>query len=173
MTPTDPHPHYSDAEMHNEDVAHEHTDLNIRALMSSAIGLVVLVMISAVLVALLFRGLEYQASGRDPQMSPVAAPPGQKPAGPQLLTDEPGNLRKIRTEEAQKLDGYGWVDQKAGIAHVPIEEAKKLLVQHGVPVRATGGVEDPREGTNAPAYGEASGGRNITSAPQPLAAVQK
>ena len=169
MTPTDPHPHhYSDAEMHNEAVAHEATDINIRALVSFAIGLAVVVIVSAVLMALLWRGFESQAAGRDPQISPIAAPAGQKPAGPQLLTDEPGNLRKIRAEEAQKLDSYGWVDEKGGVAHVPIEDAKKLLVQHGVPVRA-GAVEDPREGTNAPAYGEASGGRGIPVPKAPAA----
>ena len=43
---------------------------------------------------------------------------------------------------------------------MPIDEAKKLIVQHGLPVRASGAVEDAAIGTHAPAYGEASGGRD-------------
>lgn len=173
MTPTDPGAHhYTDAEMHNEEVAYEHSDISIRGLISFAIGLALVVAVSAILMLFLFKGLEWQASARDPQLSPLAPQSGQQPTGPRLLTDEPGNLRKVRQEETQKLDSYGWVDQGGGIAHVPIEEAKKLLIQHGVPVRAGTG-EHPREGTNEQAYGEASGGRTIpvsTPPPQPAAA---
>ena len=71
------------------------------------------------------------------------------------------DLRKFRMEETKKLEGYGWVDEKAGVAHVPIDEAKKLILQRGLPVRASGAVEDPRMGTHAPAYGGSSSGRTI------------
>jgi hypothetical protein len=162
MTPTNHGGHhYSDAEMHNEDVAHEHSDINIRTVLAFGAGMAVVVVASALLVLIVFRMLERQEAAHDPDISPVAAPVGQEPPAPQLLTDEPGNLRKVRAEETNTLDRYGWVDQQAGVAHVPIEEAKKLLVQHGLPVRASGAVDDPRTGTHAPAYGEASGGRNI------------
>ena len=161
MTPTDPSAHhYTDEEMHNEDVAYEHVDVNIRTLVSFAIGLLLLVAVSALLMRGLFNVLESQAAARDPQVSPIAAPNGQQPAAPQLLTNEPANLRTFRGEESKKLEGYGWVDERGGVARVPIEEAKKLLLKHGLPVRA-GVVEDPLEGTHAPAYGEASGGRTI------------
>jgi hypothetical protein len=162
MTPTDRGAHhYSDAEMHNDDVAHEHSDINVRTVLAFAAGMAVVVAASALLVWIVFRTLEGQAAASDPELSPVAAPAGQQPPAPRLLTDEPGNLRRVRAEEANTLDRYGWVDERAGVAHVPIEEAKKLLVQHGLPTRATGAVDDPRTGTDAPAYGEASGGRNI------------
>ena len=169
MTPTDPGAHhYSEAELHNEDVAHEHSDVNIRTILAFGAGMAALVIGSALLMSLMFHTLASQASARDPELSPVAAPSTIQPKAPQLLTDEPGNLKKFREEESKKLDGYGWVDERAGIAHVPIEEAKKLIVQHGLPVRATGAVDDPLTGTHAPAYGEASGGRAIPI-PKPTA----
>ena len=162
MTPTDPGAHhYSEAELHNEDVAHEHSDVNIRTVLAFGAGMAAMVIGAALLMALLFHTLTSQAAARDPELSPLAPPTGMQPKAPQLLTDEPGNLRKYREEESKKLEGYGWVDERAGVAHVPIEEAKKLIVQHGVPVRASGTVDDPRAGTNTPAYGEASGGRTI------------
>jgi hypothetical protein len=153
--------HYSDAEMHNEDVAHEHSDINIRTVLAFGAGMVVVVVTTALIVGIVFRVLERQEASHDPEISPVAAPAGQQPPAPQLLTDEPGNLRKVRAEETDTLDRYGWVDERAGVAHVPIEAAKKLLLQHGLPVRATGAVTDPLTGTHAPAYGESSGGRAI------------
>src|SRR4051794_3572522 len=98
MTPTNHAAHhYSDADMHNEDVAHEHSDVDIRTVLAFAAGMAVVVIISAVLMWITFRAFESQAAARDPQLSPVAPPVGQEPAGaPRLLTDEPGNLRKVR-----------------------------------------------------------------------------
>jgi hypothetical protein len=162
--------HYTDVEMHNEDVAHEHSDINLRSILAFGIGLAVVVVTAALLMWIMFQALKSQAAARDPQLSPVAAPSDLQTAAPRLLTNEPAYLRNFRDEEAKKLEGYGWVDERGGIAHVPIEEAKKLLVQHGLPVRATGTVDDPRTGTHAPAYGEASGGRAI-AIPKASAAV--
>jgi hypothetical protein len=162
--------HYTNEEMHNEDVAHEHADVNIRTLIVSGLALMVLVAVSAALMYGLFMVFEKQAEARDPQLSPVAPTSSQAPQGPQLLTNEPANLQKFRQEEATKLEGAGWMDQKGGIARVPIELAKKLIVQHGLPVRA-GAVDDPSEGTHAPAYGESSGGRRIPIKPQTSGAV--
>ncbi len=170
--PNDSRHHYSDAEMHNPDVAHEEADINIRTVLMFAGGMAVIIVISALLMGLLFRVLSSQAAANDPQVSPVARPSGQSPPAPNLLTNEPAELRKFQVEEAGKLQGYGWVDQQGGVARLPIAEAKRLIVERGLPVRAGGGIEDPRTGTRAPAYGEASGGRTIGVPKAPAAAPQ-
>lgn len=163
MTPTDQplggH-HYTDDEMHNEAVAHEHSDVNVRTLLSFAAALLAVVAIAAALMYGLFVVFEKQAERRDPQVSPFAVAPGQAPQGPRLLTNEPANLRQFRQEEADKLEGYGWMNQGSGIARVPIDQAKKLVVEHGLAVRSDATADDTL-GTHAPAYGEASGGRTI------------
>jgi hypothetical protein len=174
MTSTDrgpgdvPH-HYTDAEMHNPDVAHEEADVDIRTVLSFAGGLTVVVLVAAALMWLMFQMLEAQAARNDPQLSPLALPAGQQPPVPRLLEHEPETLLKFRMEETKKLEGYGWVDEKAGVARVPIEEAKKLIVQRGLPVRASGAVEDARMGTHAAAYGGPSGGRAIAIPRAPAA----
>jgi hypothetical protein len=152
--------HYTDEEMHNEDVAHEHSDVSFRTVLAFGGAMAVMVAVSAALMYGLFVVLERQAKRSDPQVSPHAITAGEKPKGPPLLRDEPGNLRKFRMEETKKLESYGWMDQRAGIAQVPVEQAKKLVVEHGLPVRA-GAPADDTLGTHAPAYGEASGGRTI------------
>jgi hypothetical protein len=163
MTSTDPFPaghHYTDEEMHNLDVAHEHSDVNFRNVLAFAAALAVVVAVAAGLMYGLFVVLEKQAESRDPQVSPFAPAEGQAPKGPRLLTNEPGNLRRFNQEEDSKLQGYGWMNQGGGIAHVPIDLAKKLVVEHGLAAR-TGVTADETLGTHAPAYGEASGGRTI------------
>jgi hypothetical protein len=152
--------HYTDEEMHNEAVAYEHSDINMRRLLAFAGALTLVVATAAGLMYGLFMVFEKQAEKRDPQLTPLAAPAGQAPQGPRLLTNEPQNLRRFREEENAKLVGYGWMDQSQGIAKVPVDLAKKLVVQHGLPARA-GTTPDDTLGTNAPAYGEASGGRTI------------
>ena len=176
MTHTDdarvPH-HHDPAELHNEDVAHEHSDVNIRGIIMFAVGLIVVTAAVAVLMAGMFKWLEGQAAKNDPQLSPLTPPAQDMPTtttkspffghargGTQLLTNEPVALHKLRDEEYKKLHRYGWVDGKPGVAHMPIEEAKKLILERGVPVRQ-GDPLDPMLGTRAAAMGEASGGRTI------------
>ena len=163
MTSTDrplgaPH-HYTDEEMHNEGVAHEHADVNVRTILAFGAAIAVVVAVSAALMYGLFILLERRAASQDPQLSPHAVTDA-KPRGPGLLTNEAGYLRTFRQEETGKLEGYGWMNQSAGVARVPVDVAKKLVVEHGLPVRAGGTVDDTL-GTHAPAYGESSGGRMI------------
>jgi hypothetical protein len=151
---------YDDEFLHNEDTAHEPSDVNVRQLLISTAILVLTCVVCAVIVYGMFIVFERQAAANDPQLSPLAIPSGQKPPEPRLLTDEPGALKKQRAMEAALLEKYGWVDEKAGVAHLPIAEAKKKLLHDGLPMRpdAPG---DPSLGTRAAARGESSAGRMI------------
>jgi hypothetical protein len=42
----------------------------------------------------------------------------------------------IQATQESQLNSYGWVDQQTGIAHIPIDEAMKLIVENGVPTLA-------------------------------------
>jgi len=162
MTATDPAPgahHYTDEEMHNEEIAHEHGDVDVRTVIAFGIGILVVVGLASALMYGMFLALEKQAEARDPEVSPYSVT-NSTARGPELLRNEPQNLRNVREEEEGKLEGYAWVNQSQGIARVPIDAAKKLVVEHGLPVRP--GVEDDKTlGTHASAFGESSGGRTI------------
>src|SRR5262249_52671146 len=69
------------------------------------------------------------------------------------------DLKTLRADETAYLHGYGWIDQRAGVARIPIDRAKELLLQKGLPVRQ--GPVDPSEGTSFAATGESTGGRNL------------
>ena len=161
--------HYSDEEMHNEDVGHEHGDVNVRTVIAFGIAILVVVALSSALMYGLFIVLEKQAASRDPQASPHAVT-NVTPRGPGLLTNEPKNLQQFHQEEQGKLESYGWVNQSQGVAHVPIDAAKKLVVQHGLPVRPDA-PDDKTLGTHAPAFGESSGGRGIPVPKPPAVAA--
>lgn len=175
--PHRPHPPGDDDPLHNEDIDHEHRDVNIKAVIGSAIFLAVVGLGSQLAMWLLFGFFESRAAAREPQLSPLQAPAVEMPnttrespffnpsvGGPQLMTNEPMGLATAREEEQKRLSGYGWVNQAGGVAFIPIEEAKKLLRERGVPVRE-GGAVAPDLGTGLPARGEASGGRVIATTP--------
>lgn len=185
MKPTDPRSaqgpapahHYTPEELHNVDVAHEHSDINVRAIIASAVALAVVGIVVHVLMYGVFVVFDNQAKENDPQISPLAAPAVQMPPNtietptfgnapqPQLLTNEYAVLARQRQAEAQRLNNYGWVDEAAGTARIPIAEAKKLIAERGLPARA-GTAADPGKGTNRPARGEASSGRIVDGPPR-------
>ena len=163
---------------HNDGVEHEHNDISVRALVSSALILAAVILTSMGLMWGLFSVFDRTATSNDPPVSPLAVPAAEVPrntavepvfapltaAASPLLTNEPVVLREHRESEEKRLQGFGWVNQGAGVAHVPIETAKKLIVERGLPIR-TGEPAAPTLGTRLPARGESSGGRIITNAP--------
>ena len=178
MKPTNPASaghghHYSPEEMHNDDVAHEHADINISALVWSIVVMFGVVAFTAVLMVFVMKFLEGQAASRDPQLSPLAMPPTTMPRTttaspyfggapePRLMVGEPEHLSEVRTAEQEQLHGYGWVDEAAGVGRIPIDKAKELTLERGLAVRAEP-VSDDRLGTRRPASGESSSGRNVT-----------
>ena len=183
MKPTNPSSHgarghrlHPPEEMHNEGVAHEHSDIDIRAIVMSMVVMFAICVAVAGVVGALFKYLEYQAANNDPKLSPVARPATVMPrtttgtptfgaaAGPRLLTNEPVALERQRETERQVLQGYGWTDQAAGVARIPIEEAKKLVAERGLPARPDGA--RPEAGTWQPARGESSSGRLVDGPPR-------
>jgi hypothetical protein len=174
------HHHHTPEELHNDDVGHEHSDVNTRAILMFAVGIAVVAIVSAAAMWLLFGQFERMARARDPQMSPVALQPTAMPPTttaspyfgaapqPQLVTNEPAVLRTLRQSEEQQMHQYGWVDQPGGVAHVPIDQAKKLIAERGLPSRAAGA--PAALGTHAPSFGEASGGRTISTREAPAQA---
>src|SRR5690348_9535095 len=38
-------------------------------------------------------------------------------------------LSEVKAEQTKRLNGYSWVDQKAGVVHLPIERAMELTAE--------------------------------------------
>jgi hypothetical protein len=48
------------------------------------------------------------------------------------LKEPQAEMKVVRQKWEEQLHGYGWVDQSGGIVHIPIEEAKRLIVERGI-----------------------------------------
>jgi hypothetical protein len=113
----------------------ELADVAIPSLFHQAFYLVIVCVAVWLAMAGLFKFAIGRMEAGDAPVSPLARPAGQLPPGPRLLTDEPGNLRDFRAGETRQLDEYGWTDKAAGAVHIPIDRAKDLLLERGLPVR--------------------------------------
>jgi hypothetical protein len=159
MSAPNVHPH---GELHNPDTAHEATDINMRAIVWFVILLAGVTLAVQGAMYGVFMVFDRMEAREDPSVSPLAVPAGQAPTDPRLQTTPWADLKALRADESSYLHGYGWIDQQGGIARIPIEKAKALLLQKGLPVRS--GPVDPTEGTSFAATGESSGGRNLPAA---------
>lgn len=155
---TDAHGH-PQGSLDNLDVAHEHSDVSVRGVLLFAAMLASVCILIAIAMRFLFVAFNGMETRNEPFVTPLAAPAGQLPPEPRLQTTPWADLEQFRAGEDAHLHSYGWVNQTAGIAHVPIQRAKEMLLKKGLPVRA--GANDPFEGTHVAAEGESSGGRII------------
>jgi hypothetical protein len=60
---------------------------------------------------------------------------------PMLETNERGQFRDFLMNQENQLNSYGWVDEKDGVAHIPINRAMELIVQRGLPVYSQGSAD--------------------------------
>ncbi len=143
-------------------IAHEESDINVRAIIGFVVVLTVIVLAVDVAMWGLFRGFAHMGVKNDPIVTPLANPPlpPNQPPGPTGLQTTPwADLKQFKDSQSAYLHGYGWVNEPAGIARVPIEKAKAMLLQRGLPVRPE--LADPLEGTHVAAGGESNGGRTL------------
>ena len=115
-------------------VHHETTDASISALVKFSIGLFLLIVVALVGMQWMFNYFR-----NTQQLGPPASPFAESqasPPGPRLQVDPAQDLKQLRQGEDDKLNSYGWVDQKAAIARIPVDRAMDLLIQKGLPVRA-------------------------------------
>lgn len=164
------------SEGHNtdEDIKHEVESINLKPLVMSLVYLALGTAAVAALMYVMFNYLKEREVASDPHRSPLADERPALPPAPRLqlapsqkgqtapdLKEHPlEELKRMREEENSKIASYGWVDENAGIARIPISRAKELLFEKGgLPVR-------PPSREILEALMEASGKVPAESAPQ-------
>lgn len=123
-------------EIRSPGVAHEASDVNARAVLGFMAGLTAMIAVVYLLLWGMFDWFETRANKSEPvPNSRLSAGVQRLPAEPRLQL-APGHeshpledLQKLREEENKRLENYGWVDQQRGIVSIPIDQAKKLLIE--------------------------------------------
>jgi hypothetical protein len=133
----------------------EPRDIGTKGVIYFLVGLAAATLLVHFLLAGVYDFLDKRERANQPAMNPLVtnvpedtrkvAPkyPEKAFPDPRLETDERTQLDDIRIGEEQKLNSYGWVDEKTGTVHIPIEQAMDLLVKRGLPVRSQGAMPMP------------------------------
>jgi protein SCO1/2 len=100
--------------------------LNRRTLLIAVAGLVAMIIFVHLLSGLLY-GLFVTGQ-------PVGESSEVLPPEPRLQVGPPQDLAILRATERAHLEGYGWIDQEAGVVQIPVERAMELLAERGLPV---------------------------------------
>lgn len=137
---TEQHSHAGGTRPSHADVAFEPRDIRVNTIVKILVSLGIFVIASFLLLVFVYRGLTHywtdtytQPPSLRSQMGPTLPPEPRLQGVPGHLNDAQQDLRdKIRhdTEENYKLE---WIDQKSGIAQIPIDDAMQLIVEKGLP----------------------------------------
>jgi hypothetical protein len=133
----------SRSDHHPNDLGFEREDLGARPV----IGFIISLVIAGVLIYYVIWGIFYFLDAYNRKNEQVRAPLVQAESNmraveenqvqrfpePRLEQNERTELEGFRYQEEQRLNSYGWVDQKAGVAHIPIDRAMQLIAERGLP----------------------------------------
>lgn len=110
-------------------VGYEVGDAKARPLVIATVAVFALIALSFVLIA----GMLFVAGGQPfDSANRLEATSVQLPPEPRLEQNPNVDGERIEREAAELLEGYGWVAQRDGRAHIPIERSMELLVERGV-----------------------------------------
>jgi hypothetical protein len=122
------------------DVAFEKTDVRTSPILKFLISLGILIILSYALVYGIYRGLKtYWADTYAPPLpsqlanSPTMPPEPRMQGMPGHLVDPQQDMRDKIKADMDANNRLGWVDQKAGIAQIPVQDAMQLIVDKGLP----------------------------------------
>jgi hypothetical protein len=127
----------------HDTVAYEARDVQVRSIYWYLIALTISVAASFFICIYVLRYTERFVSRHDPPMMPARAAMGPDyrvlPPEPRLLgvpgleaDPQQDHRDKVRADN-EANEKYGWVDQNAGIAQIPVKEAMKIIAQKGLP----------------------------------------
>ena len=116
---------------------YEETDAQFRGIFWSCVGLFAVIGFSFLLIIGLFNFLESWHGKPSQPVSPLAELQ-QPPSGPRLQVDPELDLAQFEVIEDSLVNSYGWVQKEAGVVRIPVDEAMKLMLQRGFPVRDGG-----------------------------------
>ena len=144
--------HAHEGDIVNPETRHEDSDVNVRALLWAVVIFIVFAAVTHVVLYLQFHAYakHFRKDSSQPltmmaRPSDASVPPTPRlqPFPNKLVNghDLPPNtstpvtdMAEMRAAEDEALNKPGWVDKQKGIVRLPIETAKQLVVQRGLPV---------------------------------------
>ncbi len=104
---------------------HEQSDINVRGVMWGGVAIVAGIVL-AVLASYFLLQMWNAPSGSQPLGGPNTGFDFQV-ASPQLQASPQQERARYFAEKERLLDSYAWIDRRAGIARIPLEQAMQIM----------------------------------------------
>jgi hypothetical protein len=101
----------------------ERSDADPRLISAIAAGVALFLVAVPLLVLTAYR--DAPRLGRIPEGLP-------QPPAPRLQVRPEADLTRLRVEESEKLNNFGWANRDKKVTHISIERAMKLLAEKGI-----------------------------------------
>jgi hypothetical protein len=138
-----PHAQHAGGEPRHDDVQFEKTDVQPRVIYWYLLLLALAVVVSYAACIFVLRLTTRIAADSDTPPPPVRVEMGKTfqdyPPEPRLqgvpghTTDPQADLREKIQQDTEANDRFGWVDESAGIAQIPVKDAMKIIAEKGLP----------------------------------------
>ncbi len=127
---------------HGPGGGYERRDLSIKAIILFAIALALLIPITSGLMGWLLKSVRTSQRVNDQPLSPLIEP-GSEPPWKKVSTTEREieQLEELHQASEARLHSYSWFFKPAtaggagGVGRIPIDKAKEILIQRGLPAR--------------------------------------
>jgi hypothetical protein len=124
----------------NDDVTFEPTDIRTRGILVSLVYLAIAVLVSFAACIYILKYTANFAAESDAPPPPVrqgtspALPPEPRLQGvPGHASDPQQDLRNKIEQDTRANEKAAWIDEKAGIAQIPVKAAMKIIAEKGLP----------------------------------------
>jgi len=127
----------------HDDVSFESSDVETKSILAYLVFLAIAVIATFAICVYILRYTTNFAAQSDTPPPPVhqgIAP--TMPPEPRLQgilgheTDAQQDRRNKLKEDTEANEKFGWIDEKAGIAQIPVKDAMKFIAEKGLPVLA-------------------------------------
>jgi len=150
---------------------YEHRDANIPALLKLGLGLAVLIAVTLVAMKWTFDIFDKVQPLGPPAAPFISAEARQLPPGPRVQAAPHLDLKDYCSAQQSNVQTYAWIDQKQGTVRIPVDRAMDMILQQGLPTRASSGAATT-DANGTVANGGSSSGANAATLPGTMVGAQ-
>lgn len=119
---------------HKPSIDFEKRDIAPPVIVRAAVIVTIVTLVASVAVLGLLNLFGQRADEQDAPNPPLARhEQGRLAPGPRLQEQPFADVETLHAEERALLTSGAWVDEDAGIARIPVEEAMKIVAEKGLP----------------------------------------
>jgi hypothetical protein len=124
----------------HDDVSFESSDVQTKSILAYLVYLAIVVFAAFAICIYIFRyTTKFAAQSDTPQVPAHQGIAPTMPPEPRLQgilghqTDAQQDLRNKVKEDTRANEKLGWIDEKAGVAQIPVRDAMKIIAEKGLP----------------------------------------